>query len=38
MKRKGKGGKCKLGEEHEEGIDREVNQDKNMKRKAMVER
>jgi hypothetical protein len=39
MKRKGNGGKCKLGEEREEeGDGREVNQEKNMKRKAMVER
>jgi hypothetical protein len=38
MKRNGKGGKYKLGEEHEEeGNGREVNQEKNMKRKAMVE-
>jgi len=39
MERKGNNGKCKLGKEHEEeGDGREVNQEKNTKRKAMVER
>ncbi len=39
MEKKGNNGKCKLGEGHEEeGDGREVNQEKSMKRKVMLEK